>query len=299
MNELISRLFSSAADSWHTVFILVLVVVVHFLAEPLRWRLYLGKSSEEKRLSVYLNVFNFTALLSYVIPLKMGLPARLWLLNRYLSKDAALLVSVLTIDGLVYYSIWLLACIWAGYAAWGAVLDIFAFEAKSFLILLSLFAIAVVLLVVLLRKLRGLHILQRLEKSGKEIVSGLNAVAILGIVTVFLVDLSSQVFRHWMILYLLGYNIEAEVILGITAVSIFAGMISFLPLGLGAYDVILVSLLVSVSVPLQDAILVPLINRGLSLSVALLLGMWGALSLGMHPFHRGWIRSIRENFPGK
>ena len=277
----------------------MLVVVVHFLAEPLRWCLYLRKSSEEKRLSVYLNVFNFTALLSYAIPLKMGLPARLWLLNRYLSRDAAVLVSVLTIDGFVYYAVWLLACIWAGYAVWGTVLDVFAFDTKSFLILLPLFSIAVVLLLVFLRKLRGLHILQRLKKSWKEIVSGLNAVAILGIVAVFLVDLSSQVFRHWMILYLLGYNLEAEVILGITAVSIFAGMISFLPLGLGAYDAILVSLLVSGSVPLHDALLVPLINRGLSLSVALLLGVWGAFSLGMNPFHRGWIRSIRENFPGK
>ena len=77
-------------------------------------------------------------------------------------------------------------------------------------------------------------------------------------------------------------------------VATFAGIVSGLPMGLVGYDATLVALLALVGVPLDQALLVALVNRGLNLGAAALLGVPATLRLGLGSGFWMVLRRLRE-----
>ena len=78
--------------------------------------------------------------------------------------------------------------------------------------------------------------------------------------------------RHSLILAGLGVQCSIFDVTLIVAISIFAGFISLMPLGLGGYDLSLVFLLTLIDVPKELALAVPVINRIVMIGVGLILG---------------------------
>jgi uncharacterized membrane protein YbhN (UPF0104 family) len=101
-------------------------------------------------------------------------------------------------------------------------------------------------------------------------------------------DIISNVLRHWALLAMLGYHLAWDTLFVITSVSIFAGLASLMPAGLGGYDAVLVLLLVKSSIPLEAAILVTVFNRMGTILVSAVLGVIAGYRLGLNPFKRDW-----------
>ena len=105
--------------------------------------------------------------------------------------------------------------------------------------------------------------------------------AVLGALVVLAVDIAGYVLRHGAILQALGTDIDLPSLAFATVASITAGFLSMLPMGLGAYDVALIFLLSSFSVPVEVAVIVPLFNRAGNILVSVLMGLPASYATGV------------------
>jgi uncharacterized membrane protein YbhN (UPF0104 family) len=254
------------------VFIL-LAVTLHFLLEPLRWYLYTHEAQSENAarngsFAIVFAVLSTTALFSYTLPFKLGLPTRIYLLKEYLGLVSRRIVFFLTVDGLI------------NIAAWGL------FGAASFICLLPLagvskgylyvIAAAVGLFLVMLFARRLLGKLLRPLRDPEFAISTRTVVMS---VTIVIIDVFGFGVRHIAIFMLLGLPINYLDGFLIGILSVFAGIASTLPLGLGAYDAALIFLLTSHGVSLDMAGVAPILNRMLNLLSSMLFGGLGSVFL--------------------
>ena len=98
--------------------------------------------------------------------------------------------------------------------------------------------------------------------------------------------------RHSLILIGLGVQCSLVSVTLIVAISIFAGFVSLMPLGLGGYDLSLVFLLTLIGVPKELAMVVPLINRMVMIGVGLILG---TISMSRISLSRKTLMDVSEN----
>jgi uncharacterized membrane protein YbhN (UPF0104 family) len=89
---------------------------------------------------------------------------------------------------------------------------------------------------------------------------------------------------------MVGYMLPIEKIFVITSISIFTGLISMMPMGLGGYDITIVLLLTQASVPLEVAIIIPIFNRIGTIFISILFGLRAAYYLSINPFKLEKIR---------
>ncbi len=258
--------------------------VFHFLAEPYRWFIY-TKNLSENTYNSFFNIFSFTALASYMLPFKLGLPFRIYLLQKVKELNAGMVMALLVLDGLIYYAGWGIA------ALVGVVVGATTYLNVEQLSVVSGLAVASVgLLWFIFYKYSHYlpdNVLKKLAKvkTSLSVIRELKKSQFMMSFLVVTADIGSQIFRHYAIFMMLGVSLSLIQIAMIVCISIFTGIISMMPMGLVGYDATLILLAQQAGVPLEQALLIPLVNRFISLSLSALLGIWGGMKLGYNPFN--------------
>ena len=256
--------------------------LLHFLVEPIRWWLVLTRR-ESVSFATTFHVFSTTALLSYTLPFKMGLPVRHMLLKRTLRQSHFLIGSALFLDALLVYLTWALAAGITLLTVAASRPDEISVSPVGFIVL----AVAAGIVILGILKFRRTNPVQRAKVALtdlRDLLTFRTAAVALGTI-VF--DLFVQGIKHWAIFSLFGLEIGLGDAFGIAIVSITVGMLSFMPLGLGVYDAVLVAL-IAASTGSGTIWLVPIVSRVLSVVVAATLGSLGAAKLGINFRDRSW-----------
>lgn len=268
-------------------------VVIHFLSEPLRWNLYLSFPSSSIKLLT--QIFSLTAFSTYILPLKLGLPLRLWLLKSHTSQSISTLTGLMLFDGLLYYCMWGISVLITLPGIQHIIHNNLIPYRTLVLSVIFFFVFTLTILFFLARKTRSAASphnatkASRISQLRKLLVNFSKQSRLLGKKTVILgivictIDILSHVFRHWALLTFLGQDIALPVIAAISCLSLFAGLITMMPMGLGGYDVTLVLLLTQVGVSSEIAVAIPVLNRLGNIMVSTLLGVWGGWKLGINP----------------
>jgi uncharacterized membrane protein YbhN (UPF0104 family) len=113
--------------------------------------------------------------------------------------------------------------------------------------------------------------------------------------TILMADVFSYGLRHALLcLLIMGDAKDMIVSAAIGIMATFAGIISGLPMGLVGYDATLVALFAVIGIHPEQALLIAVTNRALSLVSAALLGIPAAMRLGLGSTVGSIIRRIRE-----
>lgn len=247
------------------------MTLFHFLLEPLRWRIYLHRNHEagavQYRKLLYL--FSVTALVTYVFPAKLGLPVRMYLLKTRMNLSLGWVAALIAVDGLLSYVIWGIPAVIYFLS------DRRAIFPKGMLVYLVAAGFLGILLYIWRRK------------AGKVLEPLVGSVGLIGktplllCVMIFFADIAGYVFRHALILYAAEAKINLIKLGFITTVSIFAGFLSMIPMGIGAYDVSLIFLLSHSGIPYEVSLMVPVINRAGNILASLVLGIPSSYAMGI------------------
>lgn len=258
---------------------IIFFTVLHFGNEPLRWWVIMRKRQDAPSLISLYHTASATALISYIFPARLGLPTRLIMAKNILDLDYIIASAVLIIDSCLLYGTWFLV----GTAGGGLFMP--EWNVKKPVILVIVIMVIVALLFVLVRlSQKDSHRFPWLSKYIGRFISVLNKVSVYVIVinvTLLLIDIYIYGVRHFLILSALGVECSLLKVISMVAISVFAGFISLMPLGLGGYDLSLALLLTIVGVPREAAIATPLINRISMISVGLVLGSISYSRLGI------------------
>ena len=207
---------------------------------------------------------------NYLLPLKPGIPLRLYLYRRllqipYAAGTAILLLEVVFISGLPV----LLAPI----ALWYLRIPI---EVGGYIVLGVLVAAALsTLLVRRRRRRRGLRFVYRLRRY---LVRPFMRAPLQMSICALLQPLASFIYglRLWLIMLPLGTPVALPTLWAIAVVSITAGRLSMLPMGVGALDLSLGLLLAQAGASPDAVLAAVLLNRVWVSSVPLLAGLAAA-----------------------
>lgn len=251
---------------------------IHFLMEPARWNYcYLNGSvsslNPDKR--KVRDALYSTAMASYLLPFKLGVPLRVLLLHRSANLGLHRIGVLIGVDGIVTLLVWsLLAFLGIWIAALHLDINPFLWVLAAVLVLILVFSLSILQPKLRSRWLTRLReAIELFDHPGRRIAAS---------VVVLSIDVSSYAVRHAILMLLVTGNLQLMLVGGVVGVvATFAGIVSGLPMGLVGYDATLVALLSSLGVPLHEAILVAVINRILNFSAALLIGVPAALRLGL------------------
>ena len=251
----------------------LLITMFHYLLEPLRWKIYFKSDNNcPSSYTTFLKVYGITALSSYILPAKMGFPTRIFLLNKQLKIPALSSTPILILDGLTNYALWGIGALILFPS--DISLPINNISSQYFIFT----PIALTFLIILATKLA-----KTIRTSTKTLYEKqiLNLTPILTIITS---DIVSIILRHMLIFHALGIFFDFKKTATVTVLSMFCGFISMLPLGLGAYDSIIIILLTSYGVSIETAILTPILNRLLNVACCFLIGLPSSYLLGSSLF---------------
>jgi len=253
--------------------LLVLAVVLHFLFEPLRWYAYVlqGDTRGETAGTGFVPVFavlSATALLSYSLPFKLGLPTRIYLIREYLGLASQRIIFFLTVDGVISIATW---------AVFGAASFVYLLPR---MVLPSAFVYVVAGMIVLLLLLFfARRLVRKLLQPLRSREFSISSRAFAFCTSVLVLDVVGYGLRHVAIFLFLGIPVGYIEGFLIGVLSVFAGIASTLPLGLGAYDGALVFLLAAQGISLELAGMAPIINRTLNVLSSVVFGALGSALL--------------------
>ena len=260
--------------------LLLTAVLLHFFSEPMRWRIY-TRGPEHPPFNRLFHLFNVAALLSFLLPFRLGAPSRLWLIYRLLHLSPGQVSAWMLMDGLIYYAVWgMLALLMATRLAAQETLP----PVLRWALLLLLTAGILLLLFLRHRRSNGDGPVSRLLEQARLALLQIQPATLLLALLVILFDLLSHIIRHQAIFLLLQIDLTPAEVSATVIISITTGLLSPLPMGLVGYDAAIVLILGLHGVPVEKALWVPLINRTANLLVALTLGAIGGLQLGVNPF---------------
>lgn len=270
------------------------LVAAHFVAEPLRWHLYVRGEGPSGWLRLF-QIFSLTAFITFTMPLKVGLPTRVLLLRIRAGLGLARITSLMVMDGLVYYGLWAGAAL-LGFAAFAGALELSPRVRALLGLAVGLLAVAGAGWLWWLRRADGAgatgfagRVQEKLAAfRAAALETGRGAIAAAALVGA--ADIASHVLRHGALLATFGYGLGWPELYVVTTVSVFAGLASLMPMGLGGYDVVLVLLLGQLGVPAEAAIGVAVLNRTATVVTGCVLGIWGGFALGLDPFRRAWLQ---------
>lgn len=247
--------------------------VAHFLMEPLRWRLaYMPHQANNHAAAG--DAILASALASYVLPFKLGIPLRALLLHRRAGLALQYVGVVIALDGLMALCVW---TAWVAVCVWGAALHwmppayvwplAFAVAVGCMALLAGLPSIRSKLIA---RWKNAFHILDRPWRRCWTAAS------------ILAIDVLSYAVRHALLVWLVVGDpalILAGSAIGVAAT--FAGLISGLPMGLLGYDASLVAMFATIGVGAKESLAIIAINRFLNLAIAVVLGVPAAARLGL------------------
>jgi len=297
MNAMIDLL--ARADIGYLPLFLV-CVFLHFLAEPMRWACYSG-GSLRTAFRLYFQIFSICAFLSLTLPMKLGVPARVALLRLKAGLDFSNIFTLLTVDTLVYYGGWALSATVA--------IAAFSYQGRWEWMGLPLVVLLCLAMVATIWKRRAKG--GRLKNKGvsnitptskwaqcwtilREIGARLTGRTLLAVLIIVIIDVATQVARHGALLAMFNSSLSWPQLCGIVAISIFAGLASLMPLGLGGYDITLVYLLTQAGVPAEMGTSIVIINRLGSFAMSAVLGGWAGWRLGISPLRAEWLRKEKK-----
>lgn len=183
--------------------------------------------------------------------------------------------SLMAIEGFGFYLIWGLFALLASQFF----LESY-YESNSWIMIALLSTLAIfVVLSFCLYLFRGKFRIWLLEVLNT--VLKFDSLQIFFISILFFLEVFLQVARHIVIFKLLNINLEFNAYIAIAIISFFAGMLSMMPLGLGGYDTMIVTILTSLGVDFQQSLLVPLINRLTVTIVVWLVGLFCLSNIGL------------------
>ncbi len=271
----------------------VSVTVVHFMMEPLRWNsCYLPTSADAQTRNKIRDALYCTALATYVLPFKLGIPLRILLLRRGGQFTLHFLGVAIGLDGVVSL------CVWAVTAAICAWLTALRWHPPWYLWAAAATIAMVCIAVVVVQRAVGLRWLHRLQDALKTFDRPWRRIATSA--SILVLDVLSYGLRHALIVLLVTGDFTAMLVgSAIGIVATFAGIISGLPMGLVGYDATLIALLALVGIHADQALAIALINRFMNLSSASALGIPAAMRLGLGSSVRSIIRRLRELANGK
>jgi uncharacterized membrane protein YbhN (UPF0104 family) len=270
---------------------LLVCVIGRAIAEPVRWTIYTAQS-ERTPFSLYFRIFMFNGFLGYLLPIKLGLPARLALLRWKTSLDLYRITSLVAFDVALTHIYWVLL---AGTTLpFLGQLEFVDWSYKT--IFLGLTAIGVIVWLFVLKthpsRADAKGIIGRvatLRMRFRKAFSELNAGIISRTIVVLLFDVIFLVGLHWALVRFIGQDLPISAIFLISVIASFVGVISLTPMGLGTYDAVIIFLLVQYSLPIDAAVATPLIYRLGTAAVAIPVGFLCGLSLGINPKQREWL----------
>ena len=259
----------------------------HFAAEPARWRLLFWDSCSWQ-FPKWFHLHNVTALLSYLLPAKLGIPLRLGLIKQQTQLAMSTVLAGLGMDAAIYYVTW--AFVAAMLAVGSPALRARFGSVNPVVLLVVIFLVAA--LGLLLRR-AGSRRDQADPGKPKSGLAGLQAalgavyglprrrlMLVLGLV---LTDVLAEGVRQACLAAALGIPVPMSTMMLVGIVGFAAGLFSFMPMGLGAYDATVILLLSGSGV--QPAQLVGLLagNRLALIAFSAVLGSVGAHQLGLRP----------------
>lgn len=257
---------------------LVGLILIHVVAEPIRWRIYLRQlEAPTKNLMA---VMFASAAASYLAPFKLGIPIRIVLLSRATTLGGAAISALTAVDSLLLVVTWTAVAfpLWIFYFS-GDLMAMLQQLAERTEIGLVVAAVTVIVLfgtlVVMLKP--------RIQKA----ITRIRAVnfntprpAIPAAIT--LVDISSYGLRH--IALVSAFVQTPHDLLPIFCAGIvatFVGMASGIPMGLGSYELAFVALTHNMGLTATEYAAVFSANRGFSIAITLGLGLPAAARLGI------------------
>lgn len=291
--ERISQSIVAIIDRFDAAWLLplMLIVLIHYFAEPARWRLYLGNRLPTGSYQTLFQIFSLTAMVGYMLPAKLGLPLRIVLLRRQFDLALTNTVALLALDGSLYYAAWAVAALlgipWLVGLGWT--------EQKALLSAGALLILAVVIGAAIRRypqivpdslRLKLNALMTRFKVGLDTIAHATSRRVILASLAITGADITSHVVRHGVLLAMFGHALEWQALFATSTVSIFCGLISLMPMGLGGYDLAIVLLLTQQGIPAADAVAVAVTNRLANIAVGTVLGMAGGTRLGLNAFNR-------------
>lgn len=256
--------------------VILALTLIHFLVEPLRWQIYLGKGAGGRWITFY-HVFSCTAFLSYILPAKLGLPLRYWLITHYQGLTAGVVGTYMVIDSALGLILWAIFSLLLGGNLVFWLVSEYSFTVKVVTLGLILTALLSVLAIWLSRHNRRRWLAQ-LEAS----LSLVRLNQVIQASFLFTLDIVGYILRHAAILAALSVPfIGWKAIATASVLSIFSGFLCMLPMGLIGYDVVIVFLLARYGVATETALMVPLINRFSNLLLSAAVGVPSSLKLGL------------------
>lgn len=270
-----------------------LVTILHFVMEPMRWRAaYLPAGTAEDTAGKVRDVLFCTALATYLLPFKLGIPFRIGLLRHRAALGMNYIAAVLALDGMISLCVWA-AC--TAFFAWVAALH---WHPPWYL-----------WLGIMLAGLIGLAVIASAKHVTQKFVQRWHAAVVVmdrlwrrsGIAMgLLVVDVGSYWLRHVLLVLLVTKDTNALMMGGASGVvATFAGIISGMPMGLLGYDATLVALLSAVGVRVDQSILVVALNRGMNLAAAAIVGIPAGMRLGLGDGLISILRKLREIANGK
>lgn len=247
---------------------LIFLYACHFFAEPLRWSAYALQIQGQTKFIRIFACFNITALLSYSLPLKLGLPLRLFLLSHFLKLKSKKIIQIMTMDGFFTLASWSIIALLLIISI-PEIGNFYSSYINPSLMLLVLFSFG--LLLIWFLRLKGWLPLEAFRAVPRHII--------ILILLTLTVDILLYGVRHLVIVEALEIEISSYQIFVISIVAVFAGIISTLPMGLGAYDVSLVALMGLYGVEIEMGFIVAFTNRLAMILTSILLGAPSALAL--------------------
>ena len=266
-------------------------VFLHFAIEPIRWVFYLGRKDKGSLFTLFY-IFSSTAFFSYVLPAKLGIPLRFWLIKHYQTLSSGTVGVYMIVDSVMIMGSWTLASLVVG--------GDFAFEIIQ-QNLKQFYNNVAMIFVVVLATLFLSFIFIRIGKKNtfKRFVTAVQKLRwqqSIIVIILFVIDISSYVFRHALIIALVSdLQIGWQSIAAITILSIFAGFVSAMPMGLIGYDATIIFLLTQQGMNIEIAALVPIINRAANLLVSIMLGIPSAFKLNIGLDVKEFAKKV--NFP--
>ena len=282
--------FTGISFGWFGV--ILVLTLIHFLAEPLRWQVYLG-GGIIKRCVSFFHIFSCTAFLSYVLPAKLGLPLRYWLIVRQQNLQASTVGLFMAIDGALGLLLWAVSSLVLG---WGLV---YSMAVKYIPIRDTDSWIVFIVAGLLSLGLAWFSGRKRWGSWRSKLEIGLSQVRLMQLAQatfLFVLDIGGYIARHAAILAALSAPfIGWQEIASVTVLSIFSGFLCMLPMGLVGYDAVIVLLLRQYGISVEIAVMVPLINRSSNLLLSAILGVPSVLKLGLATSSKSVAKMIDES----
>ncbi|GEM_PF-1633428 len=204
--------------------------------------------------------------INYFAPVNVGFPIRVYLYHQLMAIPIATGTALVTVETLIG------AFVSTALAIMGIILlftqmDLIAPLAVIILLLVGLFGLMHIPLNRLTNYLTFLPFagfIKRAINFGEQVQNGfrqLSLLAILGAISLNILMLLIQSWRLQLVLTLFGLHPPLMALLGVLTISIMAGNLSFMPMGLGARDISFTLLLGQLNVPPEAAISAAIIQR--------------------------------------